>query len=152
DPNTPDHVGTLLASGGKTSFCLIDIDHYSGRTYTDGDGNSHTYPVIPNSPASGFYESCGNVMQGISPGWADVYTAGLADQWIDITGLGLTGGPPYILQDVLDPDNHILESNESNNVTNVVITIDGLPAGPTVQSVTPTGGISGTVSSAQVTF
>lgn len=54
--NADGSIGAILATGGKTSFCLIDIDHFSGRTYTDSTG-THTYPTFPGSPASGVYNS-----------------------------------------------------------------------------------------------
>ena len=52
--------------GRKQAFCLEDFRHIAG-----GPANPHF--------------TCGD--QGVSPGWADVYEAGLDCQWIDITGV-----------------------------------------------------------------
>src|SRR5262245_54632692 len=54
-----DGVGDIVATGVKTSYCLIDIQHSN--------------PGLPGSPSSSHYNTCGSVMQGISVGWNDVY-------------------------------------------------------------------------------
>src|SRR4051812_32173234 len=53
-------VGNIVAAGDKVSFCLLDVDRYN----TSG-------------PSSAQYLNCGQI-QGISVGWADVYSKGLA--------------------------------------------------------------------------
>jgi probable HAF family extracellular repeat protein len=147
--NPDGSVGAILATGGKTSFCLIDIDHFSGRTYTDPTG-THTYPVIPNSPANGVYESCGNVMQGISVGWADVYGSGLDGQFIDVTGIA---NGTYYLEDELDPDQHLLMANTHSHITDILINLTGVPSNRlNVDSSTPIGATVGPVNSIEVTF
>jgi hypothetical protein len=129
-------VGGVVASGGKTSFCLIDIDHFN--------------PSLPNSPAHSVYTTCGSVLQGVSVGWADVYGSGLDDQWIDVTGVP---DGNYWLEDVLDPDNRILEADETNNVTRIPITLSGVTsAGPMIVTSSPWGITAGPVSSVEVTF
>src|SRR5204863_100443 len=57
-------------------------------------------------------------------GWADIYSAGLPCQYIDITGV-----PPgnYVLQMIVNPDGLLPESNMANNETRVAVTIP--PAG-----------------------
>ena len=57
--------GSVAALGHKQAFCMEDSVKY-------GAGASHGY-------------TCEN--QGITSGWADVYTKYLSGQWIDITGL-----------------------------------------------------------------
>jgi len=59
-----DHT-SVAAFGHKQAFCLEDIVRY-------GTGASHGY-------------TCGN--QGITSGWADLYSKFLSGQWIDITGV-----------------------------------------------------------------
>ena len=100
--------GTVIASGGKTSFCLINIrnplpDVTANAAVVHGRGGT----------------TCGNV-QGISTGYSDVYSASLDDQWIDVTGLS---DGTYWLQITADPTNRILESDETNNVSQVRVTI-----------------------------
>jgi subtilisin-like proprotein convertase family protein len=102
-------VGDVVATGAKISFCLLDI------TAFDLD--------LPNADQDGAYSGC-NQVQGISVGWADVYEANLADQWVDVTGL-----PPgqYWLENVIDPTNQLLESDETNNTTRILIDLATTP-------------------------
>ena len=59
-------------------------------------------------------------------GWEDIYFKNLPDQWIDITGL--TPGE-YWLESEVDPEDHFLELDETNNVDRIklVIGVDTLP-------------------------
>jgi hypothetical protein len=68
-------VGTLRKNG----FCFYD---------------THSYRLsLPGAPSSPQYTTCGtssgatSVNMGLSVGWSDVYPAGIAYQWIDVTGL-----------------------------------------------------------------
>ena len=106
DDGTP---GPVVASGGKTSFCLLNIDHSfpaatSAAARVEGRGGS----------------SC-ETIQGISVGWADVYGADLEDQWIDVTDIP---DGDYFLEIVTDPDNNITETDETNNGVLEPITVD----------------------------
>jgi len=97
-----DGVGDIVASGDKTSFAIIDLTIYNGS--------------LPGSPSGGVYG--GGLVQGLSVGWADVYGAGLLDQWIDVTQVP---SGRYWLEGIVDPANSILESNESNNLARILI-------------------------------
>jgi hypothetical protein len=97
-------VGRIAREGSKVSFCLTDSDP------VDTD--------LPGAPLGGEYDSCSTDVQGISVGWADVYSQSLDDQWIDVTGLK---SGEYWLEVVVDPANRILESNENNNVKRIKI-------------------------------
>ncbi len=55
---------------------------------------------------------CGSVEQSINPGWTDYYAAPLFDQWIDVTELP---SGSYSVEIVVDPDDLILEMDETNN-------------------------------------
>lgn len=99
-------MGKVVRSGRKTSFCLTDSDEY--------DTN------LPGSPADGSYYACSTKKQGISVGWADVYTQSLADQWIDVTGVP---NGKYFLEVTVDPANHLIESNEDNNSASIEINL-----------------------------
>ena len=98
-------VGAVVAGGQKTSFCLVDAAPYDLG--------------LPNAApeASGF--GCGTA-QRISVGWEDVYDALTPGQQIDVSGLA---PGQYWLEANVDPDNRLLESNESNNVGRVLISI-----------------------------
>ncbi len=103
-------VGEIVAGGQKTSFCLVDVAPYDLS--------------LPNaSPtASGF--GCGT-QQRISVGWEDIYEPYTPGQQIDITGLA---PGQYWLEAVVDPDNHLREANENNNVGRTLVTIGpGVP-------------------------
>jgi|GEM_PF-4220941 len=101
--------GELVASGGKTSFCLINIAHPFPET-TDAVSQPHGRGG----------ESC-DTIQGISVGHADVYDASLAGQWIDVTDLP---DGEYFLEVHADPDDHLLEIDETNNLMHELVTID----------------------------
>jgi hypothetical protein len=98
-------VGDILATGGKISFCLIDITKYDSNA-----GSSN-------------YGSCGTT-QGVTAGWSDVYSRNLADQWINISGID---DGDYYLEVVTDPENQLEESDETNNTTIITITIQDGP-------------------------
>ena len=99
-------VGAIVAEGTKTSFCILD-----------GIVHDNTLPGYSSTPE---FVSCGFGVQGISVGWADIYTKNLEGQNIDITDL-----PPgqYWLESEADPLNHVLETNETNNIARIPITI-----------------------------
>lgn len=86
-----DTAGTVITAR-KQSFCLEDAEQ-----------------VQPGAPATGY--SCKN--QGISRGWADVYSRYLPCQWIDVTGLP---SGSYTLRIIVNPLKTIPESNYDNNV------------------------------------
>ena len=99
-------VGDIIAAGDKTSFAIIDLQPHNLS--------------LPGAPQSSVYS--GGLTQGISVGWRDVYDKSLTDQWIDVTNV-----PPgtYWLESVVDPDNRVLESDETNNTTRIQITYAG---------------------------
>ena len=91
--------------GSKTSFCIIDVTRVSG----------------PYGPQ---YLQCGRSLQGLTVGWADIYQASLADQWIDL-GKVVPGQPPladgaYAVKSHANPGignaPRIVEANTANNV------------------------------------
>jgi len=102
-------VGNVVIAGQKTSFAIIDLEIYNRS--------------LPGHPAEAHYTS--DLVQGMSVGWADVYGATLPDQWIDITGVAPSR---YWLEADVDPDNRIIESNESNNVVRILIDLSFLGA------------------------
>jgi hypothetical protein len=116
DADGVPEVGTVVAGGQKTSFCLVDSAIYDA-----------TLPGAPTA-ASGF--GCGEA-QRISVGWEDIYDALTVGQQIDITGLA---AGQYWLEAVVDPDNHLRELNENNNVGRTLVTLGLGPASDPVGS------------------
>ncbi len=106
-----DGVGAILFEGVKTSFCLLDSTSYLGPE-----------PVVGTPPGRRQFVSCNDDEQGISVGWEDIYDKGLPDQWIDITGL-MPG--EYWLESEVDPEDHFLETDETNNAARIKLMISG---------------------------
>lgn len=79
-------IGQQIGNGLKESFCLGDDDYFGYGT--SGHNGPRAFVGQPgcNLPSqtgpSGAY-----VVEGISPGWGDVYTWDTPDQYINITGL-----------------------------------------------------------------
>jgi hypothetical protein len=104
-------VGPILRTGSKTSFCILDL-----QVYDSG---------VPGYNPLGVYRTCGATTQGITPGWADIYNKELTDQWVDVTGVP---DGTYWLEAEVDPDDLILESDETNNAGRILVTIGSPPA------------------------
>ena len=102
---TPD--GQLAAIGLKVGFCILD-----------------TFRFDNSAPASPLY-NCSN--QGIQRGWGDLYSSTLDGQWIDITGLP---DGNYIIELEVNPVGIIQESDYSNNITTIPITIGNSSSPP----------------------
>ncbi len=95
-----DTTGSVVRTGKKVGFCLMDITRVSGSA----------------NPAPRY--NCSS--QGIQAGWADVYSSSLSGQWIDITGLPAGN---YVLEVTMDPMNLIDEADETNNQARVNVII-----------------------------
>ena len=91
--------GTVAAEGHKTSFCLLDVSQ-----------------MTTGAPSQEF--TCDN--QGISIGWADIYSRNLDCQFIDATGV-----PPgeYLMSVELNPLGLISESDYGNNAAVFPVTL-----------------------------
>ncbi|MFM2106510.1 MAG: hypothetical protein RL338_1542 [Chloroflexota bacterium] len=99
--------GGSQRTGQKTTFCVMDTTAMDLR--------------LPGAPSSGGYSSCGNSYQGMSVGWGDRYGSSLAGQSIEMSGM--TSGD-YELRIVIDPQDRILESNDADNSSCVLVRID----------------------------
>ena len=100
--------GASQRTSAKTTFCIMDTDHIDAG--------------LAGSPSSPRYITCNGDVQGMSVGWGDKYGNQLVGQGIDVTGLpdGL-----YNLKIEVDPNNRIVESDESDNVSNRVVKKSG---------------------------
>jgi hypothetical protein len=97
-------VGPIVRQSAKVTFCAAESDPFDLS--------------LPNAPQNAIH-TCSN--QGIAVGWMDVYPKGLEGQNIDVTGVP---NGTYWLEMVADPDNHLKELDETNNVTRIKITIN----------------------------
>ena len=105
-------VGPIVSTHDKTSSGIVDSIKYS--------------PPVPGSSPVPQYGNTTNpaIPMGISVGWADIYRRAYPNQWIDITGLN---PGQYWLEVISDPYDRIIESNEDNNTTQVLIDIPSIP-------------------------
>lgn len=93
--------GGLLSSNEKVSFCLVDSE-----------------AVAPNARPTPAYVACTSVREGISPGWADIYTSDLEGQQLEIGGLD---DGRYALVVDMDVSNHLYESDDTDNRLEVIV-------------------------------
>lgn len=108
-----------VRTGRKVSFCIVDIE-------IDAWGLKGDAPRTYNAPACLIPNDDGHLLQGISAGWTDVYDWFLPDQYIEVSGLpdGL-----YLLDTIVDPDDTILEADETNNCGAVYVRLSGMASG-----------------------
>lgn len=103
-------VGNVIATGAKTSFCILEILKWD--------------PSLQGHDQEPSFDDCGQI-QGLRPGWADVYGATLPGQYIELSNIP---DGDYYLEGFIDPNGLVLESNESNNHVLVPLAIGTPPA------------------------
>ena len=111
----------LLRVSEKVSFCLIDSQQ-----------------VRPDARPTPFYESCLPAVQGITPGWTDIYTSDLEGQ--NFSFEGLSNGKYALIID-MDYGNTLRETNDDDNYIEVTIEVSdtadpNFPAGKKVEILT----------------
>lgn len=89
--------------GPKTRFCMRDLVEVPGL----GGPRFRKFPGCSQSARAR------TVRMGISVGWEESYPSFYHEQYVDITGLRGC----YALRHIADPLGHVLESDESNNVS-----------------------------------
>jgi hypothetical protein len=114
-------VGTAPAAvGDKVSFCVSDTDLIAWGEKGDGP---LSYPAPDCLEPKQIIGTTEYFSYGMTPGWADRYNWYLPGQMIDTRGLA---DGTYILFTTVDPDNKLLEANDSNNCGSVVVRLTGL--------------------------
>lgn len=101
--------GAPVGEDNKVTFCIIDITKIKRF-------------IGPGQPSQPAYTQCGTNVQGISVGWADIYSANLFDQWIVIDGVP---DGRYWVSMVANPDLVLRESNTADNRASTLIDIRG---------------------------
>ncbi len=98
--------GGSARTGSKTTFCVMDTTKVN--------------TALPGAPGSAIYNFCGNQIQGMSVGWGDTYGSNLSGQELDFTG---NPDGVYQLKIEIDPKKLLAESNDSDNVSCVLLNI-----------------------------
>lgn len=112
--------------GAKTTFCVMDTTAISLG--------------LPGAPSQPFYSRCGRDLQGMSVGWGDTYGAHLAGQEIDFTS---NADGIYKLKIEVDPKKVLVESNENDNASCLLLSIKK----PSTVTVLDSSGLCSTVTS-----
>jgi hypothetical protein len=111
-------VGTVPIRGGrKVSFCLEDEALDALRWGKEGVGPR--FYRAPDCLVLVAEDTLYNyLIQGLTPGWDDIYDWFLPGQYIDVAGLE---SGDYVLETIVDPDNKLVESDETNNCGTVLV-------------------------------
>jgi hypothetical protein len=108
--------GTTRVSD-KVGFCMFDSFGPARWFAYSVQGAAGERWCRPNEPTAS------TVRMGLSPGGADIYTAQLERQWVDITGLD---PGRVVVRGEANPLHCVLESNSANNDTQVTREIPGV--------------------------
>ena len=109
--------GGTTRTSDKVGFCMFDSfgpAHWFAASVKGAAGE--TWCAANHPEAS-------TVRMGLSPGGADIYTAQLERQWVDITGLD---PGRVVVRGEANPLHCVLESNAANNDTQVTREIPGV--------------------------
>jgi hypothetical protein len=104
-----DSLLELVAVNEKVGFCLMD-NLLVDADLAVGDGLAR-YPI-----------DCHGDVQGISPGFGDIYVAELHEQDLVITGLP---DGRYALVNIANPEGVIAETTTSNNSAQIYLILEG---------------------------
>jgi hypothetical protein len=129
DGNDPNPLNwPIVGNGAKIGFCLMDFgscstypNHCKDDNTTHNQGTTLYNSDFPNYGLGGGSYGCSPVIQGISSGWTDIYHEYLDGMWIDIPP-GTCNGDYWIVG-IVDPQNHFLEEDETNNWTAIPFTL-----------------------------
>jgi hypothetical protein len=109
--------GATTRVSDKVGFCMFDSfgpAHWFAYSVQGAAGERWCRPNEPTAST---------VRMGLSPGGADIYTAQLERQWVDITGLD---PGRVVVRGEANPLHCVLESNSANNDTQVTREIPGV--------------------------
>lgn len=104
--------GDAVAATKKSGFCLLDIGQMRGPDVPTEEGGRYAEQdcLVPLS-TDGW-------TMGVSRGWYDYYTAGLADQYVDVASVP---DGVYELVSVADAPQSLAESDETDNAASVIV-------------------------------
>jgi Lysyl oxidase len=101
--------------GSKTTFCIIDTTQVNTS--------------LPGAPPTPVYTTCGPAIQGMSVGWGDTYGRQLPGQLVDFTG---NPSGDYKLTIEIDPKKRLIETNDGDNISCVLLRINAVDKTVTV--------------------
>jgi hypothetical protein len=107
----------VVRIGPKLRYCLRDL-----RRAVDP-------ATLPGTPLRRVFGACDQtrakqeVTLGTSIGWADVYPAAFSGNFVDVSGLAGC----FVVIHRVDPEHHIFELDESNNVAAKVVRLPFRP-------------------------
>jgi hypothetical protein len=111
------HRTRLFKVGPKQDYCLRDLFKFGSRTGR-----------MPRGPQFGACsQDLGATVDtlGISIGWADGYPYSYPQNWIDVTGRKGC----FVIVHRADPQNHVLETDEKDNISHRVVRLPYRGAG-----------------------
>jgi Lysyl oxidase len=120
-----------VRTADKVSFCIIDVELEAFGAKGNGPRTYHATDCLAptESDAENDY-----LVQGTTPGWSDVYDWFLPDQYIEVTGVP---DGVYLLETIADPDDTILEADESNNCGSAYVRLSNVASSPTAELLGP---------------
>lgn len=148
DPNDPNPLNwPIVGNGAKLGFCLMDYgtcSYYNNHCKDDNttylQGTTMNNSAFPNYGLGGGSYNCSPVIQGISSGYTDIYSKNLDQMWIDIPP-GTCNGDYWIVG-LVDPSEHFLEEDETNNWTAVPFTLTQQSSGNFQASISSPQGLT----------
>jgi len=113
-----------VRTGRKVSFCMED-EMLDGPMWGKAGVRPRFYIApdclvfVPSAETPAF----NYLIQGLTPGWDDIYEWYLPGQYIDVAGVP---SGDYVLETIVDPDNKLVEPNETNNCGSVLIRLSNV--------------------------
>jgi Lysyl oxidase len=113
-----------IRAGRKVSFCMED-EILDGPMWGKAGVRPRFYiapdclDFVPSAETPDF----NYLIQGVTPGWDDIYEWYLPGQYIDVAGVP---SGDYVLETIADPDDKLVEPDETNNCGTVLIRLSNM--------------------------
>lgn len=107
---------TRVGEGTKSGFCPAD------QLFADWTRFDQGYEVPGGDAPLGNCFSPQNGVLGLSIGWGDVYRWQRPGMYVEFNGLG---DGRYVVQSMVDKNNHVMETNDSDNLSYAYVEIKG---------------------------
>lgn len=116
--------GALAKTGKKNGFCVADVSYLNFGLKGDYTARRYRFPYECNRPTE-VDPTTGKsyLVNGITNGWGDNYPWFLADQFIEVSGLG---DGYYVLDTDIDPPSNVTEVTRGNNCRSQLIRLTNM--------------------------